>query len=570
LRKLKKRVLLIGLDAATFDVMAPMLESGKLPNLEGLMEGGSSGMLLSTIPDLSPVAWSSFATGKNAGKHGIFSFVVSKPQSYEISLANAGLRRAEAFWRILSRRGRKVGVVNMPFSYPPEEVNGYFVSGMDAPGTSSDYTYPRELKSEIKELLDDYTIDYSFVGSLEKGNREEILRRLFEAEKKRLQLSLHLMRKFDWDLFFVVFVALDRVQHFFWHLMEPNHPLYNEVGGERFREAIPEMYVKMDQLVGRLLEAIDEDTYVVVMSDHGAGPFDNSVPHLNLNDFFIEKGYLSLTSGGATGGIASLLRGSRSLLRRYLSPKMKERLKALLPGAREWTQSFTYFSGIDWEKTKAYATYDEIMSRGIRLNLKGREPQGSVNPGEEYESFREELVQTLSQLRHPLTNLPIVDRVYRREELYHGECFEQAPDLFVFWNDHAYFCGNALTDKSKYREVERPGRQFKLTQIQRSGDHRRNGILIVKGAGVKSEFDFESTDIMDVIPTVFYLLGEPVPEDMDGKVLTNIIAEDYLLRHPVSFSSEKGEVASPAPEQVYTKGEAEVVEERLRKLGYIE
>ena len=570
MRKQKKRVLLIGLDAATFDLVAPMLKGGSLPNLQSLIKAGSSGTLLSTIPDLSPVAWSSFATGKNAGKHGIFSFVVSKPRSYEISLANAGLRRAEAFWRILSRRGRKVGVVNMPFSYPPEEVNGYLVCGMDAPGTSSDYTYPKELKSEIKELLGDYTIDYSFVGSLERENREEILRRLFEAEKKRLQLSLHLMRKFDWDLFFVVFVALDRVQHFFWHLMEPNHPLYDEAGAERFREAIPEMYVKMDQLVGRLLEAIDEDTYVVVMSDHGAGPFDNSVPYLNLNDFFVEKGYLSLKSSGAKGEIASLLRGSRALLRKHLSPKMKERLKALLPGAREWMQSFTYFSGIDWEKTKAYATYDEIMSRGVRLNLEGREPQGVVRPGEEYEEFREELVQTLSQLQHPLTGLPIVDRVYRREELYHGECLEQAPDLFVFWNDHAYFCGNALLDKSKYREVKRPGRQFKLTEIQRSGEHRRNGVLIVKGAGVNSEFAFESADIMDVIPTVFYLLGEAVPEDMDGKVLTNIIAGDYLLRRPVSFSSERGEVRSPPPEQVYTEDEAEVVEERLRNLGYIE
>jgi predicted AlkP superfamily phosphohydrolase/phosphomutase len=570
LRKHKKRVLLIGLDAATFDVMAPMLASGKLPNLESLMEGGSSGVLLSTIPDLSPVAWSSFATGKNAGKHGIFSFVVSKPQSYEISLANGGLRQAEAFWRILSRRGRKVGVVNMPFSYPPEEVNGYFVCGMDAPGTSSDYTYPRELKSEIKELLGDYTIDYSFVGSLKRENREEILRRLFEAEKKRLELSLHLMRRFDWDLFFVVFVALDRVQHFFWHLMEPDHPLYHEPGGEAFREAIPEMYVRMDQLVGRLLEAIDEDTYVVVMSDHGAGPFDNSVPYLNLNDFFIDKGYLSLKSGRAKGGIASLLRETRSLLRKHLSPKMKERLKTLLPGAREWTQSFTYFSGIDWERTKAYATYDEIMSRGIRLNLKGREPQGIVNPQEEYESFREELVRTLSQLEHPLTNLPIVDRVYRREELYHGECFEQAPDLFVFWNDHAYFCGNALTDKSKYREVEGLGKQFKLTEIERSGDHRRNGILIVRGTAVRSKFRFSAADITDVVPTIFYLLGEPVPEDMDGKVLTNIIAADHLLNYPVSFSAEKGEVKGPFPEQAYTAEEAEVVEKHLRNLGYLD
>jgi len=352
--------------------------------------------------------------------------------------------------------------------------------------------------------------------------------------------------------------------------MEPNHPRYDEPGGERFRQAIPEMYVRMDQLVGRLLEEVDENTYVVVMSDHGAGPFDDSVACLNLNDFFVEKGYLSLKSAGTKGAAASLLRGSRALLRKYLSPKMKERLKALLPGTREWAQSFTYFSGIDWEKTKAYATYDEIMSRGVRLNVKGREPQGIVNPGEEYESFREELVQTLSQLRHPLTNLPIVDRVYRREELYHGECFEQAPDLFVFWNDHAYFCGEVLTDKSRYREVEKQGKQFKLTEIQRSGDHRRNGVLIVKGAGVKGEFAFECADIMDVIPTVFYLLGEPIPEEMDGKVLTDIIAGDYLRGHPVSFSSEGGEVRPPPPEPVYTEDEAEVVEERLRNLGYIE
>lgn len=565
----RKRALLIGLDAATFDVMTPMLKAGKLPNLGRLMEAGASGTLLSTIPDLSPVAWSSFATGKNAGKHGIFGFVVSRPGSYEVRLANGALRRAEGFWRILSRRGKRVGVVNMPFSYPPEEVNGYFVSGMDAPGDFSDYTYPGELKTEIKQLLGDYTIDYSFVGSKQGHNQEEILRNLAEAEEKRLRLSLYLMRKFDWDLFFLTFVALDRVQHFFWHLMEPNHPRYHEEGGERFRNAIPEMYAKMDGLVGELLEEIGDETYVVVMSDHGAGPFDDSVPYLNLNDLFIERGYLTLKSGGARGGIASFLRGSRSFLRKYLSSKMKSRLKAILPGAREWTQSFTYFSGINWEKTRVYATYDELMSRGVRLNLKGREPQGIVNPGEEYENFREELIELLNGLKHPLTDMPIVDRVYRREELYRGEYLQEAPDLFVFWNQHAYFCGDSLTDKGRYRQVAKEGGKFKLTDLQRSGDHRRNGILIVKGPDVKAGFQFATADIIDVVPTLFYLLGEPVPDDMDGKVLTNIVAGDHLRGHPVSFSSEREAKRGPT-EQVYSDKEAELVEERLRNLGYIE
>jgi predicted AlkP superfamily phosphohydrolase/phosphomutase len=558
----QEKILVIGLDAATFDIIDPLVKKGRLPNIQRFMEQGVRTDLRTTIPPISPNAWTSFATGKNAGKHAIYSFSEQKTESYEIQFVNALSRKAKPVWSVLSEAGRTVGVINMPVTYPPDEVNGFVISGMDTPGRESDFVFPKDLKTVLLKEFD-YVVDYSFLGTVNKNTGQKILDNLYDVERKRVAAAKYLMKAYDWDFFFVVLVALDRVQHFFWHCMEPLHPRYNEDGAELFRDSILDMYQRMDDLVGELLDGLDEDVSVFIMSDHGAGPFDNSVPDLNLNEWLTNNGYLKL-KGKETAGLG-LLKKSREFLRKKLSSGMKQRLKVIFPRFREKLQSHVYFSPIVWSQSRAFATYDEFMARGIRINLKGREPEGTVLPGKDYEDLREELIQKIGLLQHPRTDESIVEKIYKREELFEGDYSHKAPDLIVDWNDKAFFSKKAQ-DK---REAEIRDQKFKLTPILRSGDHRSHGVFISKGVDIKKAERLPEAHIMDLAPTILYLMGEPVPESMDGKVLTRIFTDDFIQKRPVKYT-RKVDGNRKEDRSTYSESEAKKIEDRLKKLGYLD
>jgi len=548
-----KKVLVIGLDAATFDIIDPLVREGDLPHIHSIIREGVRLPLRTTIPPLSPNAWTSLATGKNAGKHGIYSFTEQRPDSYRIQFVNARSRKARPIWSLLSSAGKRVGVMNMPVTFPPDEVNGFMVSGMDAPGRESGFTFPPGLKDLLLKRFD-YVIDYSFLGAVTSQSGKKILDNLYAVEGE-----------FPWDFLFVVLVALDRVQHFFWHCMEPAHPRYNEEGAELFRKAVPDMYRRCDALLGRLLEGLAEEVTVIIVSDHGAGPFDDSVPYLNLNAWLADQGYLRLKGGEVSR--SDILAKSRDFLRKNLSSGLKQRLKTFFPGFREKLQSHVYFSPILWSRSRAFATYDEFMARGIRINLKGREPEGIVEPGEEYEKLRDELVSRIADLRHPVTGEPIVEKVYRREELFSGKAFGKAPDLVVEWNEKAFFSPSSRQPEPC---VKKRKERFRLTAIPRSGDHRPFGIFLARGPGIRKNTALPEAHIMDVAPTILHLMGEPVPRDMDGRVLDSLFTEDFRKDHPVRFAEagegERKEEVLPT----YSEVEAKKIEERLRRLGYID
>lgn len=567
---MQDKTLIIGLDGATFDIIGPMIEKGKLKNLKRLIERGVKGNLRSTIPPLSPVAWTSFNTGKNAGKHGVFSFTQLKENSYEIQYVNALSRKAKPFWVTLSEYGKKVGILNVPISFPPDKVNGFMISGMDAPGLDSNFTYPPQLKKELLDRFSDYTIDYSFIGSVKKKTGNKILQDLFKADEKRCEIAKYLMKRENWDFFLVVFVGIDRVQHFFWHCMEESHPRYHEKGSELYRDAIFNMYDDMDRLVGELIADTPESTNIIVISDHGAGPFDDSLPNLNLNSWLIENEYLALKtkrgffSEGVKNRELNLLKNLRQYLRKGLPSGLRRWLKAALPGLHEKFQSHLYFSAIDWTKTRAFASYDEFMARGIRVNLKGREPQGIINPGNEYEILLDELINKISDFEHPFTHLPVVDKVFRREELFSGPYADRSPDLVVYWKDNAFFSPQAANSKTDSRKKE----SFSLTNILRSGEHRRNGIFIAAGPDILKGEEVEDADITDISPTVLYMFDLPVDNDMDGNVLTHIFQQRTTENRPVRYS-EPADVYV-REHRTYSEKEQKLIKKRLKDLGYLE
>lgn len=551
------KVVIIGLDGATFDIINPLVASGKLPQITRLIREGVSGELESTIPPLSPNAWSSFATGKNAGKHGIYSFSELKPDSYQIRYVNAGLRQGATLWSILSREGRRVGVVNVPITYPPEPVNGFLISGIDAPSSTSQIAYPAELLNEIRREVGDYIIEYPLLGVVDAKGGGSIIRNLHRVEELRAATTKYLMSKYPWDLLVVVFIAIDRVQHFFWHAMEPRHYRYHEEGAEQYRMAILDTYEKMDQLVGDILAGLDEEITLMVISDHGAGPFDDTLPYLNLNDWLVELGLLKLRSQGHSP-TQRLLRGIRSVARKSLTPGLKSELKKRFSSLQERVQSHLYFSVIDWSQTKAFASYDEFLARGIRINLKGREPEGIVEP-EEYERLRGTLIDQLKGLCHPVTGNPVVREVYKREEIYSGPCLEKAPDLVVSWAEEAFFSGSPPSKREE---------RFRLSHLRRSGEHRQKGIFMAKGPHLKRGAQVSGAEITDITPTLLYLLGLAIPNDMDGRVLTEIFEDEFLRRTTIRYRDPDEE--RDGRERGYSEEEAEQIRERLEGLGYLQ
>lgn len=565
---MRQKVVVVGLDGATFDLIKPWVKDGSLPNFARIMEQGSHGNLMSIIPPLTTPAWASFITGKNPGKHGVFDFAERINGSYDIRWVTSLSRRGSSIWKIISSYGKKVGAINIPNNYPLEEVNGFMIAWMDAPDTRN-FTYPPQLAKEIKEEIGDYIITILDWKENEDLSRfQENLHRMIE---NRTKTTLYLMENKPWDFFAVLFSATDIVQHCFWSFMDPNHPEYNPSDAMKFGNAIKDVYSHIDTVLGEIERRLDEDTTLVLMSDHGAGPLRRVV---HLNKWLEMEGLLQFKKGaGATDKDGSspsslsrkIIRGVLSFLKRNLSQDMRSRLKKAFPGMRDKVEGILFSSLFDWTRTQSYS----LGSYGnIYINLKGREPHGIVEPGAAYEALRNKIAGRLMELRDPTTGKQVVKKVYRREDIYHGEFLPKAADLIVEWSEEGYHSVQRFGSVEESVFTDRLN--LHLTKIRYTGHHRLNGIFAIKGRGVKQGIEINNARIIDLAPTILYLLGLPIPTDMDGRVLKEVFEEEHIERKPVQFEKTAAESYTELEHDVYTEKESDEIAKRLKGLGYIE
>ncbi|MEZ4769882.1 MAG: alkaline phosphatase family protein [Caldilineales bacterium] len=279
------RLLVIGLDGATFDLMRPWAAAGELPNLQRLMNEGSWGPLRSVVHPFTAQAWTSMVTGTQQGKHRVFDFWERDFSTYGFRLLNASHRALPAIWNLLSAAGKDVIIVNLPQTYPPEPVQGVMVSGRDTPGLGAAYTYPAGLKSELDAVSDTpYVIVPDDWLWMQRGRPDLARAELLREIDVRFDAARRLMESRPWDLTFFVVSATDGVAHFFWKYHDPSHPLYNPAEAERYGDTILEVYRRCDQRIGELLAWIEEsgNTNVLVVSDHGQGQLGPQAIHLNL------------------------------------------------------------------------------------------------------------------------------------------------------------------------------------------------------------------------------------------------------------------------------------------------
>lgn len=558
------KILIIGLDGATFNLIKPWATSGLLPNMSRFFREGAAGVLKSTVHPLSPPAWTSFMTGKNPGKHGIYDFVVHAPDRYGLVYTNGGLRRGKSLWKLLSEAGRQVIVVNVPMTYPPEPVNGVLVSGLDTPGAKAPFTYPPALKEEIRREVKGYRVrDYPH-----NCDPATFLDQIWRLVDGRERLMHYLLRHHPWDFFMIVFNATDLVQHAYWQYMDQAFPGITRPERIRFQNAILDVYRRLDHLVGEVLQEYGRDALVFLMSDHGAGPAYKVV---FINQWLSQEGFLTYAreegASRPTHWQLSLLKTLHRGIRRCLPPESIEWLVRRFPGLRQQVKGRLTFEEIDWEKTRAYAFGRESAS--IFVNLKGRNPHGTVDPGAEYNALLERLSQRLSELIDPDTGSPVVERIYRRDEVYHGECLETAPDLLVVWKNHQYTCRPGYDDsrQSVFASSLDHSEMSEISTLQKGGTHTPEGILMAIGEGIRQGVEIDGSRLIDLAPTFLYLQGVPIPRDMDGRVLADLFTEDVQRAHLESYSD--GWQNGVAVERPYTAEEAEAVREHLEGLGYL-
>lgn len=565
----RPRLLLVGWDGAVPELLERFVSAGKLPGAQRLFERGSFRPLRSTIPPVTACAWSSFLSGRNPGRHGLFEFVAPRPGSYAFDYTNGGQRRERGsdFLALLNAAGLRVGCVNVPMTYPPRPLDGFVISGLDAPDEKSGIALPKDdWDAAHARIGTPYRIDNRHLGNMRSNDdREAALQEFIRVERLRTDYTLAMIERQPIDVLVTVYNATDQVQHHFWHLMDATHPQYPGDGSEevrRFRDAIERIYIACDVELARLMDAFP-DADVLLISDHGAGGTNG--PRVRFNNALGDAGLLTWTA--AKGSLVSNFVGwLDAFLRRTLSAKTKALLARLLPSGRSAIEAMS-LPPIDWARTTAFAYEGFTLSPSIWINRKSVFPLGTVGDGEEYEQALSRTESALRALRDPRSGRPVIPAMYRARDVYPGRYTHGAPDLILDW-----WSGQTFTMTRSHPSLAGQPSVFypdgpAIAGQDITGIHRWDGVLAAAGPTIgRAVGTPQAASLIDLAPTTLALMGLSVPADMDGKVLSDI------ARGPVRVSAACGASPASADEVApgYSEEDARRIEERLSGLGYIE
>jgi len=529
-------LLILGLDGADWRILDPWLREGRLPALAALKARSRWSGLQSTIRPESSVAWATFATGVNPGKHGVFGFVGQEPESYEVRLNTAAAIRATPFWRQAAAAGRRLALFNVPMTYPPAPLpHGAVVAGMLTPDIHSPFTQPPDLRERLLAAVPDYVINVDHTG-MALG---EFIRATRRAIQARGRAARWLLAQADWDAFMAVFTATDRLQHYALHLLHPDHPRYDAAAAQRLLPELLAAYQALDEAVAGLLEDVGEEATVLLLSDHGFSPVARA---FYVNAFLERVGWLVWKRRpGQRPGLWQRLRRHPSL----------RRLKRGLPGLRDIRRPpppAAWLHAVDWSRTRAVYS----PAGGIRFNIRGREPQGIVEPAA-VEDLIIELSGQLRALRDPRTGRSPVQDIFRREALYHGPWLHLAPDLILEPRRDDPDPGQNTLLRAGY------GTELFTPTDGLTGNHALRGILAAAGPGIPAG---EAADarLMDLAPTILHLLGLPAAERMDGRAL------DFAPGEVGQWEEAPAAAADPG----LSPDDQRLIQERLRGLGYLD
>ena len=444
-----KKVLVIGWDCGAPDIAFNKLK-GELPAVNKIMSTGQWGKLRSCYPPITIPAWTVMVSGKEPGELGIYGFRHRVDSSYtDFSITTSGDIKVDRIWDVIAREGKKSILSGIPPTYPIRPVNGWLIPGFITPDAKGDYTYPKELKGEIESLIGEYPFDVVFRTKNKAKLRDDV----FDMTEKHFKVFEHLLKSKDWDFAMHVEIGLDRVHHAFWRYFDPSHHLYEP--DSEFKNVIPDYYKLLDKWLGRFMDMIDDDTLLIVASDHGAKAMKGA---FCVNQWLEKEGYLRFKKKPAEG---------------------------------EKIQN----ANVNWKKTKAWG-WGGYYSR-IFFNVKGREKEGIIKPKnlpKEIEKLKKKIKELKGPAGEKWDNL-----VYTPFELYENPK-GQLSDLMVFWDNLSWRAAGTVGHKSMYLLENATGPD--------DGVHDWDGLFMVYNKK-ENQGREENLKITDIFPLALgFLRGE--------------------------------------------------------------
>lgn len=454
------KLLVFGLDCATPQLLFDAWLDD-LPNLKRLVDRGIAGPLRSTLPPITVPAWTAMMTSKDPGMLGFYGFRNRKSYDYEnLYFANAKYVKAKTLWNYLSRNRKKSLIFGIPQTFPPKPLNGIMVASFLTPNKDVQFTYPDDIKAELDQAAGgDYMID---VKDFRTDDKNRLLSSIHEMSRRRFKAFRHFYSKEEYDFAMLVEMGIDRIHHGFWRYTDKTHRLYEP--GNEYENCIKDYYQALDEEIGKTLEIVDEDTSIMVVSDHGA---KTMVGAICVNEWLQQKGWLTLKE----------------------EPTEQKRLSMDM---------------VDWSKTKAWGEGGYYCR--LFLNVEGREPYGQI-PNDEYESFRDEVKEALENIADEEGNC-IGTRVFKPEEVYR-EVKNIPPDLIVYFGNLDWRSAGSVGVGSVHMYENDTGPD--------DANHAEHGVFILARADGSKPAERDEYSIYDIAPTVLTHFGLDVPDDMIGR-----------------------------------------------------
>ncbi|MGC1120993.1 MAG: alkaline phosphatase family protein [Candidatus Methanofastidiosia archaeon] len=488
---MKETVIVLGIDGADFEVIQYLVSRGDLKHFQKLMSDGVFGPLKSTIPPFTAPAWTSFFTGVHPEKHGIHDFVSRNPDTYDLALVSSRDRRVAPLWSIISERNKRVAVVNIPMTYPPEALNGIMISGFPfSSQRDRDITFPLTLLRELEGEYGSYELrEANIIGiEYEEKKTKWNISTYVEAMKKVFDISLHLMYKEPFDCFITEIQELDPVQHEFWCFWDDIVDFH--VHKENLGRAVPRIYAEIDLLLGKMMDSMNEKCTLFVISDHGFGRVGLKTP---LNNWLLQNGFLRSRQSNYLSKISPILgRKAFAILMKKvglgkLARYAPESLLYLFSKWLSMRERSIDSADIEWSQTKAYSLgYPQY----IYINLKGREPQGIVDENH-YSTV-------VGEIQEGLRKINTIDKIYTAPP------HSSLPDICFTMKEVSVFST--------------------ASDIPLHPDHRQEGIFMAYGDNVKEGWKVNAS-MVDIAPTILHILEVPIPTYMDGRVLKEVFKE---------------------------------------------
>jgi predicted AlkP superfamily phosphohydrolase/phosphomutase len=455
----KRKMLVIGLDGAPPELVFEKYHD-ELPHIKRLMENGAWGKLQSCHPPITVPAWTAMMSSQDPGQLGCYGFRNRVDHGYgPMRIATSRSVQALRVWDILSQAGKQVVVIGVPQTYPVNRVNGVMVSCFLAPSTQNSYTYPDSIRSEIAAVAGEYLPD---VRNFRTADKDRLLGQIYEMTEKRFKVVRHFLRTRPWDFFMFVEMGADRLQHGFWKFADPAHSKYE--AGNRFENALRDYYRHIDNEIGALLNLLDDDTIVFLLSDHGAKKMEGGVC---LNEWLIANGYLVL----------------------------KNKPEGVVPLAQ---------CEIDWTKTTAWA--DGGYYGRLFLNVKGREPQGVVEP-DDYENWRGDLAAQIAAIANH-QGRPLATKTFSPAQLYR-RCNGIPPDLLIYFDDLSWRSAGSVGGDRIHTFDNDTGPD--------EANHSHEGIFVMYDPRRRAGGQIGQTiSLFDIAPTMLEAFGMEAPDWMLG------------------------------------------------------